>query len=310
MASASRAENDPLLDALATVAPEILKDVISEDATGAGGDPDVDIPGEVTDPISISSSDGRHVDLRLPNTGEVGTREEIADGIVSFDNGDGSYSVPIVKEGGSVQVATVITSSTAPTSYEYALTVPEGASVAIEEGGMVIVRNAQGGYVAGILPAWAKDADGFAIPTHFEVVESTVTQVIEHNAETRYPVVADPWIGIDLFQATYYNRKGLYRSKNTTSGLMSPFAQAGYYNPLSTLTWGEIMRTAGWSELATKRPIGITAGTLYPSIRQQYDCHVVYGRAVWLSGLHWDLEHARANFPGWPSTALDHQCNW
>ena len=299
-----------MLAALAIVAPEVLDNVISEDSTGTGGDPEVAIPAEVTDPISILSSDGRQVDLKLPNTRELSTGEEIADGIVSFDNGDGSYSAPIVKEGGSVQATTVITSSDAPTRYEYSLIVPEGSSVDLDDGGMIIVRNAQGGYVAGILPAWAKDADGFAIPTHYELVESTVTQVIEHNANNHYPVVADPWLGVDLFQATYYNRKGLYQSKNTTSGLMSPYAQAGYYNPRSTAVWGEIMRTAGWSELATKRPIGITAGTLYPSIRQQYDCHVVYGRAVWLPGLHWDTEHARANFPGWPSTALDHQCNW
>jgi len=256
-----------VLDALAIVAPEVLDDVISEDATGTGGDPKVEIPAEVTDPISISSSDGTRVDLRLPESGEAGTGEEIADGIVSFDNGNGSYSAPIVKEGGSVQVTTVIVSADAPTRYEYSLTVPEGASVAIEDGGTVIVRDAQGGYVAGILPAWAKDADGSAVPTHYEVAGSTVTQVIEHDADTRFPVVADPWLGIDLFQATYYNRKGLYLSKNTTSGLMSAYAQAGYYNPASTVVWGEIMRTAGWSELATKRPLGITTGTLYPSIR-------------------------------------------
>ncbi len=306
-------ENDEsVVKALAGVAPEVLEKVIGEDATGAGEDPRVEVPTIVTQPISIISSNGTQVDLRLPNTGTVGPGEEIAVGIVSFDNGDDSYSVPIIKDGGSVQVVTVITSADAPTRYEYFLTVPDGASLTIDGGGMVIVRDAKGGYVAGILPAWAKDVNGASIPTHYEIAGNVVTQVVEHNADsmTLYPVVADPWLGIDLFQATYYNRVGTYKKKNTTSGLMSAYAQAGYYNPLTTVIWGEIMRTAGWSELATKRPLGITTGTLYPSIRQQYDCHVVYGRAFWLAGWHWDMEHARANFPGWPGTALDHKCNW
>lgn len=238
--------------------------------------------------------------------------EEIAVGITSFDNGDDSYSAPIIKEGGSVQVATVITSPDAPTNYEYSLTVPDGASLALESGGVVIVRDALGGYLAGILPAWAKDANESSVPTHYEVEGNVITQVVEHNIDSTiaYPVVADPWLGIDLFRATYYNRVGTYKSKNTTSALMSVYAAAGYYHPASTVVWGEIMRTAGWSELGTKRTLGIRTGTLYPSIRQQYDCHVVYGRAVWLSGLHWDMEHARSNFPGWPGSALSHHCNW
>lgn len=44
-----------------------------------------------------------------------------------------------------------------------------------------------------IAPAWARDAAGRKIPTHFEVNGTTVSQVVEHRGVgVSYPVVADP----------------------------------------------------------------------------------------------------------------------
>jgi hypothetical protein len=46
--------------------------------------------------------------------------------------------------------------------------------------------------VATIGAAWAVDANGEAVATHYEIDGTTLTQVVETNAQTAYPVVADP----------------------------------------------------------------------------------------------------------------------
>lgn len=46
------------------------------------------------------------------------------------------------------------------------------------------------------------------------------------------------------------------------------------------------------------------------TLLQQYSCHVSYGYAFWLAGFHWDLEKARADYPGWNSNPNVHRCNW
>lgn len=46
--------------------------------------------------------------------------------------------------------------------------------------------------VATIGAAWAVDANGQAVATHYEIDGTTLTQVVETDARTAYPVVADP----------------------------------------------------------------------------------------------------------------------
>ncbi len=46
--------------------------------------------------------------------------------------------------------------------------------------------------VATIGAAWAVDANGAAVPTRYEIDGTTLTQVVETDATTAYPVVADP----------------------------------------------------------------------------------------------------------------------
>lgn len=46
--------------------------------------------------------------------------------------------------------------------------------------------------VATMGAAWAVDANGETVGTHYEIDGTTLTQVVETSAETAYPVVADP----------------------------------------------------------------------------------------------------------------------
>lgn len=43
-----------------------------------------------------------------------------------------------------------------------------------------------------VAPAWAVDAAGNAVPSHYEIDGTTITQVVDFDAGTVFPVVADP----------------------------------------------------------------------------------------------------------------------
>jgi len=50
-----------------------------------------------------------------------------------------------------------------------------------------------------VAPPWAKDAAGENVKTHYQLNGSVLTQTVEHQAPgVAYPVLADPWLGVDL----------------------------------------------------------------------------------------------------------------
>lgn len=60
--------------------------------------------------------------------------------------------------------------------------------------GSVIAYDASGTAIATLAEAWAVDAEGRVVPTHFEIRGTTIVQVVEHRGEGfAYPITADPW---------------------------------------------------------------------------------------------------------------------
>lgn len=52
------------------------------------------------------------------------------------------------------------------------------------------------GFAGASLPAWAVDAKGASVPTHFEADGNVLRQVVSHtSAKVTCPVVADPYMG-------------------------------------------------------------------------------------------------------------------
>lgn len=206
--TASAEEQPPTaVDAINAVAPEVFQDVAATESAGGTVAAEAEIveAGLVisvpTDPAAGISVVGGGVDLGigLPNGTKASPASVDGDGIVSYDNGDGSATVPVVKDDGSVQITTVIDGPDAPTRYAYPLDVPEGGSIEDAGNGMIAVLDQDGEFVAAVMPPWAKDANGNPVATHFEIDGDTLTQVVEHTAATAYPVAADPkfaWYGV------------------------------------------------------------------------------------------------------------------
>jgi hypothetical protein len=60
-----------------------------------------------------------------------------------------------------------------------------------------------------VAPAWATDADGKAVPTHYEVEQGVLRQVVDLRGTDAFPVVADPtyWWGWNAFLPNSVHQK-------------------------------------------------------------------------------------------------------
>jgi hypothetical protein len=225
-AAAEESETDVLavlenLDAV-TAAPEqdVLADVadhLSSDTANAAA---VAVDGEVTS-IAVDPEGGVIIGtdspftIGLPFADEASDAETVADGVVVFENNNDTLTVPTIKDDGSVQIATIIESDSAPTRYVYELGFPAGVTAALGDEGQVVLLDSDGTFFGGIASPWATAADGTAVPTHYELVGSTLTQVVEHVGYA-YPVVADPWGGKNLILRASVTQKIGWHIVNAT----------------------------------------------------------------------------------------------
>jgi len=137
----------------------------------------------------------------LPFADSAGDATVEAPGIVSYDNNNGSTTIPSVTQKGSLKINTVIANSSAPTRYDYLMTVPAGGRLELLPSGAIEIRDASGNAVGSVAAPWARDAHGTTVATHYEVSGNTVTQVVEHSAaRSAYPVVADPDISMEWWR--------------------------------------------------------------------------------------------------------------
>ena len=77
--------------------------------------------------------------------------------------------------------------------------------------GEVFVMDSEGKIHSSIDAPWAYDAEGKPVKTYFEVSAGTLTQVVVPDAETAYPIVADPnWGKIATCVGTILGNAALY----------------------------------------------------------------------------------------------------
>lgn len=166
----------------------------------------VDIPRNENGRVRLDG-DRFDISVSLP---DAGSREEgklIADGVVNFPT-DGSFSNAVqALPDGSVRMKTILSDESAPESFEYSFG-DSGEYVLTEavnqdgEKGVAILNTDQTDLLAMVEPAWAKDATGLDLETHFEIRDNVLIQHVSHQDENvQYPVVADPYIW-----GNYYER--------------------------------------------------------------------------------------------------------
>ncbi|MGP9684028.1 hypothetical protein [Brachybacterium sp. AOP3-A1-3] len=229
----------------------------------------------------------------------------------SWEDGDGVTFTPLVTPEGDVQINTIIPDADAPQRYAYDLSIPDYASVE-EQGGAHLFLDADGNMIAGLAPAWAVDATGQSIPTHFEIEGKTVTQVVEFTEGTQFPVVADPFLGKNLFKSigTKYGKYyGVYTNVVTLN--LSTWGWAVYTGAgagVGGLAAGQaILNINGWNEALAKGGKVKTQLLSKKSMRQQFSCHALGAIAAGT----WELETFRVNRTShWTYASGIHRCNW
>lgn len=154
----------------------------------------VEVPRDPEVGVTLTSSGGTDLTIGLPGAEDAANAKRLSDGTVAYAGTDGSATAVVPAVNG-VQFLTTIANADAPTRYTYKLSASDGQHFVVNKDGSAFLIDAEGNIVAAIAPAWAKDTNGKAIPTRYEVDGMGLTQVVEHTSveDIAYPVVADPW---------------------------------------------------------------------------------------------------------------------
>lgn len=162
--------------------------------------------------VHALDGDAKHaVMLSLPGTRCGATLNDAERGITLFANGESAYSAAVAADkGGAFRALVRIDSAAAPNEYVFKLDLPAGGQLVELEDGGVAVSNADGELLATFTPPWAKDANGTAVPTRYEVRGNTLVQHVDHSSSAvAYPVVADPFWIPALFVMGHIGRHAL-----------------------------------------------------------------------------------------------------
>lgn len=303
---------DDYLEIVASISPESLASTAeansqdSENAEYFESEVFVSVPWQADD-AAVLKGDLNELQVKLPFSDVAADAILLQDGVTLFDNGNSSVTIPVARDDGSLQILTVIDSEEAPSRYDYRISVPTGGAMTLDEAsGVVMIKDATGEFAGVVAPAWARDANGTDVTTKYEINGEILTQVIDHTSAAKYPVVADPWLGVQLF--SNFSRDW-YKNQYRHNAFVTPLGAVilgGGGGVGGYLAGQAVFRGAGWSEWKARYP-GITAKA---TNQQQYNCHVtasVYGLPFTKD---YNLEQVRANFPNWLPTVAKHRCNW
>lgn len=275
----------PAADSIAqTVSAAVPAELAESNATptktssgtfSTAGTTSVTVPGSANGQV-LAVSGGTMIGVGLGAT-DTTAAVQATDGSIVYDQ-PGSVDRTVQPTTDGFRIHTVISSATSPTEYVHTVSIPTGARLLLEnqlppdpenpgpqDPGLqsgAYVLDANNNLIGGFGSPWAKDANGLAVATHFEIRGTSLVQVVNHNVSgVAYPVVADPYLGRDMISTytwSYYSGYG-YTLKVTPTGWSRSLAGAylaGVY---------------GFRELQAKT--GGSLNTNVDGMRDQYICH-------------------------------------
>lgn len=304
------------IDATLSVIPEVVADeAVPLEIDPATGDiwnenRTVSIGADSSGLVSVETLEDT-LGMRLPVDHSGMLEFTDSSGLASWEDGNGVTFTPLVTPEGDVQINTIIPNSDAPREYAYALDIPDYTSVQ-EEGGSHLFLDSDDNMIAGLAPAWAVDANGQPVPTHFEIEGKTVTQILDFTESTAFPVVADPFLGKKLFKkigtkyGKYYGRYTNVVTLNLSTWGWAVYTGAGA--GVAGVAAGQaILNTNGWNEALAKGGKVKTQLLSKKSMRQQFSCHALGA----IGAGTWELETFRVNRTShWTYLVGLHHCNW
>lgn len=317
-ASAAPAIADPPTDAVEGILSATQESIVDEAVPVEVSDGGSKI-GDVTNLVTFEEDSsgqvgvemsGGNVEVVLPVDHMSLSANSGDDGIVSWQDDSGVIFAPLVSAEGAVQVNTIIPDNSAPHAFTYELSLPDDFTVE-RVGESYMYLDSKGELIVGLAPAWAVDAGGDAVPTHFEVHGNIVKQVVEFDEDTAFPVVADPFLGKNLFKSIGYKHGKYYGHETDVVTLnLSTWGWAVYVGNTSVVGFASgqyVLNDLGWKEALGKGGRVKALLLSKSSMRQQYSCHAL---GAPFAGT-WELETFRLNRTrSWTFGVGVHRCNW
>lgn len=227
-AFAAPSPDDEVASLISRVAPDqgsVLQGVEGVAGTQiAAGEMTISIPDSPADAVSIDGPRNDDFSISLPTELNLENGSTAADGTVVYNSADADSGAAVqALDDGSVRMQTVIPDAGSTHEFTYNL---EGgfAPAEAEDGSMwaIGLDNAGDPAAYSIETAWARDANGNDVPTRYEIRGESIVQVVTPNADTAYPIVADPrW-------AWYAFAYGAKFNKDETRGFASIGSVAGF----------------------------------------------------------------------------------
>jgi hypothetical protein len=242
-----------------------------------------DVPHDANKEVKIGAPGKVAIGVSLPSASNARLVDSGASAVTAYDNGDGSTTAVLPQNDGAVQFATVISGAHAPDEYAYSLDIPAGSHLAFNgESGSVSILDSDGMWIAGVAAPWAKDATGAPVPTHFRISGNQLIQVVQHDDKTvKYPVVADPWLGVSLIDSVVWTAGDEWgptaQIYPTSAGRDTIFAP----NIANEAAWGEALEKTDRSRLD------------HNNLHDQFTCHWQVVRYDDPGKSSWNLDSAR-----------------
>jgi len=212
-------------DLISDVAPDqgsVITPVVTQtEVTTTNNDTNVTIPVNPDQTISVTDANSTlkgvsPVQISLPEEVDVNKARVANDGTVVYQASQkhGSHGAVQALSDGSVRIQTIMTSNQGPHEFTYDF---ENVSLSTHNDGTIRLTQVTSypGFVVEtvvgeIASAWAVDANGNPVSTHYEILDNgKLRQVIDTTAATAYPVVADPrveWHWGSLSMVVYFDR--------------------------------------------------------------------------------------------------------
>ncbi|MCJ1709543.1 DUF2599 domain-containing protein [Microbacterium sp. VKM Ac-2923] len=257
------------LDSLREVAPELaqLAAPASADTSEFGG--------------AVAEASGDTIEI----TSDQGTIQ-----LTSENTATGAEVSSVLMQDASALFAIRIENLSAPASYDFTLSIPEGAEATTLEDGGIILRDAEGEYLGGVAPPWARDADGSDVPTSLTLTGNKITQHVDFSevSADKFPVIADPYLGKWLVESAYVTNQG-------GSNYVVRAVPTAYGRHAS----GAAILAEHTKDLKSR--LGTLAYKVNSTIENQFHCHVVYNGQG--GGATYDMESWRPDVWWWVQAA-------
>ncbi len=182
------------------------------------------LPVSQTTPVVVRGGSDSPLEVLLPKEADTLRGVTTTDGTVVYMSANGSVDVAAqILDSGKVRLQTVINSPSASHEFTYEL---GGGYIPVEaaDGSLWAYKFSNQGklQIYSVGNAWAMDANGVPVDTHYEVRNNSIVQIVNPDSHASYPIVADPtW---EWYSAAY----GAGFSKKETKNLANTGAIAGF----------------------------------------------------------------------------------